>query len=204
MKSATRILICMLTVCCAALLAPRAAGQVPVVSGTGPVIEGNFGFEYLGQQVPSSSRVPMYGVDSGLTVGVSRRFGVRLDVGYARAGNVFSSGHHSDVLSYLAGPVFYPTSSPRMATYVELLAGGARVTGATPDGSGGHILGYANKFAWAGGAGLEMRTRASLAFRVGADYLHTAYFDPNIAVKGEGSIRGVASVMYYFGGGGRR
>ena len=134
MKHLTKI-----AVSCAAMwgffvTVPRAAAQGPLVTATGPEIEAHGGFEYLGQQVPGASRVPMYGVDSGLTVGVSRHLGVRVDLGYARSGNVFNSGHHSDILSYMAGPVFYPVRTGRVSPYFELLLGGARVTGATPDG----------------------------------------------------------------------
>jgi len=180
--------------------APKAVSQVPLISGTGPEVEAHGGFEYIGQDVPGSSRLPMYGVDTGLTVGVSRKFGVRLDVGYARAGNVFDSGHHSDILSYMAGPVFYPVRVGRFGMYGELLVGGARVTGATPNAVGGTVRGYANELAWAGGAGVEFKTSPGFAVRVGADYLHTSYFGPTQALTGQGNIRGVFSFTYYLSG----
>src|SRR5271157_3355833 len=146
----------------------------------------------------------MNGVDAGVTVGVSRRFAVRADLGYARAGNVFSTGHHSDILSYLAGPVYYPTRSRHLSTYVELLAGGARVTGVTPMPNGGHVRGFANEFAWAGGGGVEINTWPSLAMRIGADYLRTQYFDPSVTLQGQGNLRALMSFTYYLGGSGRR
>jgi hypothetical protein len=183
------------------LAGPRAAAQGPIVTGRGPEIEAHGGFEYIGQDVPSQgSSVPMYGVDSGLTVGVSRHFALRLDVGYARAGDVFSSGHHSDILSYMGGPVFFPVRTRRMSPYLELLVGGARVTGATPDGQGGYVEGYANELAWAGGGGLEVHTGREFSVRVGADYFHTSYWDPNFVLAKQGNIRGVASFTYYLGG----
>ncbi len=180
--------------------APQVMGQVPLVSGTGPEIEMHGGFEYIGQQVPSTSRVPMYGVDSGMTVGVSRHLGVRLDLGYARAGNVFASGYHSDILSYMVGPVIYPVRTKRLSPYAEFLVGGARVTGATPDLQGGYVRGYVNQLAWAGGAGVEIRTSPAFALRLGADFMHTSYFDPAQAVAGQGNIRAVMSFTYYLGG----
>jgi outer membrane immunogenic protein len=180
--------------------APRAAGQGPLVSGTGPEIEAHGGFEYIGQQVPSVSNVPMYGVNSGVTVGVSSHLGVRLDLGYARAGNVFSSGYTSDILSYMAGPVIYSRRIQRFSPYAELLVGGARVTGATPDVQGGYARGYVNQLAWAGGGGVEIRTSPGFALRVGADYMHTSYFDPTLAIAGQGNIRGIVSFTYYLGG----
>ncbi len=180
---------------------PRLAAQGPLITGTGPEIQAHAGFEYIGQQVPSmSSREPMYGVDSGLTVGVSRHLGVRLDLGYARTQNLGGSGHPSDVISYMGGPVIYPVRTRRASPYMELLLGGARVTGATPDGNGGYIRGYANEFAWAGGGGLELHTSSEFAVRIGADYFHSSYWGPNYVLAGQGNIRGVVSFAYYLGG----
>jgi len=167
------------------------------------------GFEYVGQQWPaatgvsstsSTTTVAMYGVNSGMTVGISRHLGVRLDVGYARSSNVFDSGHHSDILSYLAGPVLYPVRTRNVSPYAELLLGGARVTGAVPDGAGGFYHGYANQFAWAGGGGFEIHTSREFAMRVGADYLRTRYFDSTAALTNLANIRGVVSFTYYLGG----
>jgi opacity protein-like surface antigen len=180
--------------------APGVRAQGPLQTGVGPVIEANLGFEYIGQQVPSAGSVSMNGADAGLTVSVTRRFAVRGDVGYARAGDVFSSGHHSDILSYLVGPVYYPTAGHHLSTYIEALAGGARVTGATPVPSGGQIQGFANEFAWAGGGGVEIHTWPSLAMRIGADYLHTQYFDSTATLQGQGNLRALVSFTYYIGG----
>jgi opacity protein-like surface antigen len=200
MKHLTKILVASAVIWGASLAVPRAAGQGPVFSGTGPEIEAHGGFEYIGQQVPTATRVPMYGVNSGLTVGVLRRLGVRLDLGYARTGNVFESGHDSDILTYMAGPVFYPVRTPLVSPYVQLLVGGARVTGATPNSQGGFVRGYANEVAWAAGGGVELRTSRKFALRVGAEYLHTSYFDPTFSLAGQGNIRGVVSFTYYLGG----
>jgi hypothetical protein len=190
----------------AGLLFGFAAGSVraqegPKISGVGPAVEGNLGFEFVDQAVPGqTTRVPMFGIDTGMTVGVSNRFGVRADLAYARSGAVFGSGSHSDIMSYLAGPVFYPVLGHRMAPYVEILGGGARVTGATPDVMGGYVRGFSNKFAWAGGGGIEVRAWRTSSVRIGADYLHTSYFDPTVAVRGQGNIRAVVSWTHYFGG----
>ncbi|HXR33329.1 MAG TPA: hypothetical protein VN830_06460 [Verrucomicrobiae bacterium] len=204
MRNLTKLVVSLFILWSAFLAAPHARAQGPLLTGVGPSIEASFGFEYLGQQVPSASRVPMNGADAAVTIGVSRRFAVRADLGYARAGNVLSSGHHSDVLSYLAGPVFYPTSGRHLATYVEVLAGGARVTGATPTPDGGQVRGFANEFAWAGGGGVEIHTWPSLAMRLGADYLRTQYFDPSITLQGQGNLRALVSFTYFIGGSRRR
>jgi len=201
MKHLSKFLLCGAMSWGMFLAGPRTAAQGPLVTGRGPEVEAHGGFEYIGQQVPSQgSNVPMYGVDTGLTVGVSQHIGVRLDLAYARAWNVYSSGHPSDILSYMGGPVFFPLRGRRVSPYVELLAGGARVTGATPDGQGGYIRGYANELAWAGGGGFEIHTAREFSLRIGADYFHTSFWDPNYALAGQGNIRGVVSFTYYLGG----
>jgi opacity protein-like surface antigen len=200
MKQLSKILMCGAAVWGMFLAGPRSAAQGPIVTGVGPEIEAHGGFEYIGMQVPTASSVPMYGADSGLTVGVTRHVGIRVDLGYSRASNVFDTGHHSDVLTYMAGPVFYPVRTRKTSPYVELLVGGARVTGPIPDGAGGFYRGYANDFAWAGGGGLEFRTAPEFAVRVGVDYLHTKYFDSNGLLAGQGNLRGVVSFTYYLGG----
>lgn len=188
-------------VLCGLAAGSACAQEGPKISGTGPAVEGNLGFEFVAQAVPGqTSRVSMFGIDTGMTVGVSSRFGVRADLAYARSGAVFGSGSHSDITSYLAGPVFYPVLGHRMAPYVEILGGGARVTGATPMVGGGYVRGFSNKFAWAGGGGIEVRAWRTSSIRVGADYLHTSYFDPTVAVRGQGNIRAVVSWTHYFGG----
>src|SRR6516162_7464341 len=121
MKIAAKLALFSAPFLSAALFPPSVDAQAPLTTGTGPSIQAHAGFEYLQQPIPTSSRIPMYGLDSGATIGVSRHFGVRLDLGYARASDVLSSGHHSDILSYLGGPVYYPfitrhSSSPDTPT----------------------------------------------------------------------------------------
>jgi len=187
----------------AALFPVSVDAQAPLTTGTGPSIEAHAGFEYL-EQPAASGRIPMYGLDSGATIDVARRFGVRLDLGYVRASNVLSSGHHSDILSYLGGPVYYPFTTSHMQTYVQFLAGGARVTGVVPYDQGQFLTGYANEFAWAGGGGFEIRTSRDSAVRVGGDYLHTSYFDPSAALHGQGNLRATVSFVYVLGRNSRR
>lgn len=191
--------LCLAAACLAAGTKVSAQGP-PLVTGTGPEIEAHGGFEYVGQPLPTGSRLPMYGVDSGLTVGVSPHLGVRLDFGYARASDVLGTGHHSDILSYMAGPVFYPVRTRMGAVYGELLLGGARMTGVTPYTGGGYVRGFANEFAWAGGGGAEFRVGRSLSMRVGADYFRTSYFNSTAGLSGRGNMRAVVSFTRMIGG----
>jgi hypothetical protein len=200
MNRLMKIAVCSAAVAGLFLAAPQGVAQGPLITAKGPEVVAHGGFEYIGQQVPSGSRVPMYGANSGLTVGFSRKFGVRFDLGYARANNLFDTGHDSDILSYMVGPAFYPVRTERLSPYVELLLGGARVTSVTLNGPDGYIRGYANEFAWAGGGGLEFRTSPEFAMRVGADFMHTSYFGPSTALTGQGNIRAVMSFTYHLGG----
>jgi opacity protein-like surface antigen len=147
-----------------------------------------------------SNRVGLNGADISITVGLYSRVALRGDLGYARAANVFGSAHHSDVLSYLAGPVFYPTTHRHVDTYIHALMGGARVTGPILLNGGGIAKGsWANQFAWAVGAGGEFWVSDSVAIRTGVDYLRTAYYDSSLLIRGQNNIRTTASVVYFFG-----
>jgi len=65
-----------------------------------------------------------------------------MDLGYARAANVHGTGRHSNVFSYLAGPVFYPSRHRNFDTYIHALVGAARVSGPVPRNGGGFLLGH--------------------------------------------------------------
>jgi len=75
--------------------------------------------------------VGLNGGDTSFTLGTSR-LAIRADWGYARAANVHGTGRHSDLLSYLAGPVFYPSRHRNFNTYIHALVGAARVSGPVP------------------------------------------------------------------------
>lgn len=176
-----------------------ASAQFPVPAAAGRSVSLSVGYSYVDLAMTPPTRVPLNGVDASLTGDVLPRFGLAVDAGYARASDVLSSGHHSDLLSYLGGPVFYPSRSKRLTTFLRGLAGGARETGPVPINGVGLATGYANKFAWAVGAGAEWKIYSSIGIRAGADYLHTAYFAGSAAVRGQGNIRATGSVVYYFG-----
>jgi opacity protein-like surface antigen len=148
--------------------------------------------------MPLSNRVNLSGVDATATADLSPRFGVSVDSGYVRAANVFDTGRHADVLSYLAGPVFYPTRATKMTTYVHGLFGGARVTGVIPESGNEYELGYVNKFSWAVGGGVEYQISPSFALRTGGDYQRIYFFNSATEVQGQSGFRAVGSVVYVF------
>jgi hypothetical protein len=193
----------MKTICLSLLvlcfLDPPTRAQQPRIAGTGPLMEAGIGYSYVNLAIPQSSRINLNGLDATMTADFFPRLGVTADLGYARAANVLATAHHSDVFSYLGGPVFYPKRGRKQVIYVRGLLGGARVTGVVPSSSGGFLTGYANKLAWAVGGGFEFRLTESIGIRVGTDFMHTAFFDRSSQIRGQADFRSVISVLYYLG-----
>ena len=187
------------TAACFFLLASVSVAQSPRAAGSGPLFEAGLGYTYVSMDFPATSRVGMNGLDANITGDFLRTLGVRADLGYARASNVFNSGHHSDVLSYLAGPVFYPFRRKRLTVCVDLLVGGARVTGVTPNSAGEQFEGFVNKLAWIYGVGFQYSISPSLGIRFDTDYVHTAYFNSSATVQGQENLRTMINVVWYFG-----
>jgi opacity protein-like surface antigen len=174
-------------------------GKPPIAPGKGKTIELSFGYSYVGSGKSLFDRMGLQGPDASFTIGFSH-LGVKADFDYARASNVMGTGHHSDVLSYMAGPVFYPMRNRRFDTYVQTLVGGARVSGPVRLSNGGILLGgWATGYAWAVGGGINYWASDSLAIRTGVDYLRTAYYDPSLTIRGQANIRTTATVVYFFG-----
>jgi hypothetical protein len=191
MKTFTRLLVFLL------LCAAPAAAQEPRVAGTGPVISVSLGYSYfnLGLQ---PKRASLNGADSTFAVDFHPRFGVTLDVGYVRGSNVNGSTHHGDVLSYLAGPVFYIARKKGLTTFVHVLAGGARIAGAIPD-THGFVRGYTNELAIAFGGGIEHQFSRRFAIRATADYVRASYLTSPNTFNPQNDVRVVTGLLYYFG-----
>jgi len=177
------------------VLARGSEAQNPV--GAAPSMEAGIGYSYVNVDVPSQNRIAMNGVDASFTADFRRRFGIRFDLGYDRASNVFDTNRHADLLTYMAGPVFYPVRRRRFSVYTHLLAGGARVNFTT---DGGVATGWVNRFAWAGGVGVQYRLTPAFSVRLGGDYLRTSFFNANLAYESQNNVRTAASIVYTFGG----
>jgi opacity protein-like surface antigen len=183
------------------MMVPLAKAQdTPVVAGIGPTIEAGAGYEFVYTTVPSQNPIPMNGLLLSGNADFSRRFGVAAELGYARNFDAFNTNHTADLFTYMAGPAFYPVRMRKMNVYTHVLFGGARETGVNLATDGELLRGYVNKFAWAAGGGLQYRITRSLSLRVGADYLHTSFFNPEVKVVGQSGIRPSASLIYTFGG----
>src|ERR1035438_6127976 len=191
MKIASNLLVCLL------LGALPAFAQAPKTAGSGPVLSASLGYSYfnLGLQ---PTRANLNGVDATFTADFNPRFGVPLDLGYARASDVNGSTRHADVLSYLAGPVFYITRGKRLTTFAHVLGGGARITGAIPSPTG-FIRGFINRPAIAVGGGVEYQISRPRAVRAGADYVRASYLPSLTSFNPQNDFRAVTSLVYYFG-----
>jgi len=193
------------TLLCFLVCVARASAQSPVATATGRPFDLGLGYSYIRRFDGSYNQVGLNGADATISIPVHSHLAIRADLGYARAANVLGSGRHSDVLTYLAGPVFYPTARRHFNTYVQALMGGARVTGPILLNGGGFVPGaWVNKFSWALGGGAEYWVTDSMAVRTGVDYLRTAYFDSAQTIRGQNNLRSTVTVAYYFGRRSRR
>jgi len=171
---------------------PREAARSPLVSSA------SLGYSYTNASVPSSGRIALNGANATITIDAIPRLETRLDVGYVRSSNVLHSGSQGDILSYLVGPVFYPVRHRKQTVFVQGLLGGARVRGPLPVG-GRFLTGYVNHLAWAIGTGAEYAVHNSIGFRIGADYLHTNFFNSATVIKGQNDLRITVSFVFLFG-----
>ena len=183
---------------CFVLFAISVQAQSPPFAARKPALQAALGYSYVRLPV-TQHRVGLNGIDASAAVHFTPIVAVRADLGYVRASNVFSSTHHADLLSYLAGPVLYPIRARKGAGYFQVLAGGARETTPIVDSTGRILFGgFANKFAWLAGGGAEHRLSRTWLIDLGVDYLHTAYFDETRAIRGQGTIRIAARLAYSF------
>lgn len=182
------------------LVAPLAHGQDALRAAAGPVVEAGGGYAYVDTGVPEQGRLSMNGILLTANADVTPRFGIAMDLGYVRNPNAFNAKRSADLLTYMAGPAFYPVRKRNMNVYTHLLFGGARETGVNFGSDGQVVVGYANEFAWAAGGGLQYRWSRSVSLRLGADYLHTSFFNPNVSVQGQSGIQLSACLIYTFGG----
>jgi len=187
------------------LLVPlEARAQGPLAAGRSAAFDASLGYAYVRMPVPGSGKIGMNGVDATVSADLLPRIGLRADLCYVRSQKVFGTGHHNDALTYMGGPVLYIVRQRGTTLYLHALFGGARLNGVNLSQNGGYLFGYVNKPAWSVGAGAERSLTPSVSLRIGADYVHTTFFDRTAAYQTEGSLRALVSVVYTFGRGHRR
>ena len=188
-----------LTLLLISLFTPLAHGQEPIAGGFSPALEGGIGFSYTQATVPSEGQMRMNGLQAVFSRDVNRHFAMKADFGYSRSFDAFHTGRSADLMTYMAGPVFYAVRRRQLSVYGELLLGAARQTGVNFENNGQMVLGYANEFAWAGGGGVQYEIVPSFSVRVGADYLRTSFFNSNVAVQAQPNLRSSVVFIYTFG-----
>jgi hypothetical protein len=173
--------------------------KTPVPAAYAPALKVSAGFLVTSLGMPAGGHVALSGGNATISADSGKRFAAELDLSYASAPNVFSSGRHMDVLSYLVGPAYYPSRRDSLSTFFHFLAGGARVAGPFSNGHGGLEAGHVHYPAWAGGGGIECSISQAFALRVSVDYLRTNFFNPAGNIRGQNDIRVVNSILYYPG-----
>lgn len=176
-----------------------ASAQSPIPTGRAKSFDVSLGYSYFSHEDSQSNLISLNGGDASLTIGLSNRLGISGDAGYAVAAHALGTKSHSEILSYLAGPVFYPTSQGNVNTYIHAMFGGARVTGPIPV-TGGTIIGsWVTDFAWEVGGGVNYRVSDSFGIRTGVDYMRTTFFNRSLALSGQNNIRATVALVYSFG-----
>jgi opacity protein-like surface antigen len=180
-------------------LASQAHAQGPVIAGVAPAIEGGIGYSYMQADVPSQGKMPMTGVLLSASGDLNSHFGIKMQVEYSRNYDAFQTGRMADILTYLAGPVFYAVRRPKFDIHVQALVGGARETGVNFESDGTLVRGYVNHLAYAGAAGFQYRVTESLSLRPEVEYLRTSFFNSNVAVQSQTNLQTSLGLIYTFG-----
>jgi hypothetical protein len=188
-------------VCLFLFVAPllaQARLQAGGVGATVPSFETSIGYVYFNMDMPSQ-RVGLTGLDANALVNFNSRWGATLDSAYARTGSVFGSGHSANVLSLVAGPVFYPAVFAKSAIFIHGLAGACRVESAIPATGTNYGNGWVARPSYSFGGGFEQSVFASLGIRIQGDYQHTSFGDSAGAIHGQNNVRLSTSIVYRFG-----
>lgn len=198
-----QVVFCIL-VFVAPLFAQRYVDSAPPVAATTPIFEVSTGFTYLALDTPSRQRIGLSGIDANGFVDFNSRWGMMVDSSYARSGNVLGTGHSGNVLSCLAGPVFYPleygkTEYGKTRVFVRTLIGASIVNSAVPVQGTYYLGGTVMRFSYAVGGGVERTITGPFALRMGADYLRTTFASPTATMQFQNNIRIVTGIVYRFG-----
>lgn len=172
--------------------------QLPKPTVAGSTVSLSLGYTYFTTSAPSANRMSLNGTEAALTIDVVPRVGLKADLFYVRTPNVLNSGKHSDILGYLGGPIFYAVKNPKITVFAQGLLGGARETGVVRLSGGQLLTGYVNQTAWMLGVGGEKRVGGALGFRVGGDYVGTAFANPALAIIRQNGFRATGSIVFYF------
>lgn len=175
----------------------ESGGTFPAASG--PAFDASLGYVYLDMAEPSLPLVVLNGVNAEGLVRFTPRWGATVDSTFARSGNVRGTGHSDDVVSALAGPVFYPVARRNNGLFVHVLAGAAWVEGAVPVSGTYYLGGQQTHFSYAVGGGVEHALSRLFAVRADADYQRTTFVNASGAMQQENCFRLITGIAYRFG-----
>jgi len=181
------------------LVSGNCVGQEPRPAAVGPTVSVSLGYVHLNTKVSTVGSFSENGAIAGINVDFNPRFGVKGEVGYTRTFGAFGISRSSDVLTFLAGPVFYPVRQRKFSIYAQGLAGAARIEGVLPEGGNSYLLSETIKPAWGLGAGVETGLSKSIGVRAGADYLRVSNLTPQLVLRGQWDPRVTVSLVYTFG-----
>jgi len=191
-----RTLVCMFLLVAPLLAQSRLQGGT--VGATVPSFEASLGYAYFNMDM-SSQRVGLTGLDANGLVNFNSRWGATVDSTYARKGSVFGTGQSANVLSLLAGPVFYPAVFAKSAVSVHAMVGACRVESAVPVSGTSYLNGWVARPSYAVGGGFEQSLFGPLGVRIQGDYQYTSFGDSAGAIHGQNNLRLSTSIVYRFG-----
>lgn len=185
------------------LIAPAFAQHfltnTPPVAASSPIFEISTGYTYLVLDTPSRQRVGLSGADVNGFLDFSSRWGMVIDSSYVRAGSVLGTSHSGNVLSFLAGPMFYPVEYGNTRIFLHTMVGVSMVDSAVPVQGSYYLRGAVARFSYAIGGGVERSVGGPFAVRFGCDYLRTTFADPQAAMQFQNNFRLTTSIVYRFG-----
>jgi hypothetical protein len=193
-----RVFACVFLLVAPLLAQSRFDSREAAAAATGPSFEVSLGYVYFSMPLPSQ-RVGLTGADASALVKFNSQWAAKVDSTYARTGNVFDTGHSANVLSFLAGPVFYPPVLRRAGIFVHALVGASRVESAAPVSGAYYLDGWVARPSYAVGGGIEHSLFESLAVRFQGDYQHTTFGDSAGTIQGQNDLRLTTSMVYRFG-----
>jgi hypothetical protein len=169
-----------------------------------PKYEISGGYQFTRFNDPtSSSQIYLNGGDFSAVKNYYRFVGVAVDVSasYNRQSSTINpaiNGETSFVLTYLAGPRFYPFGHHKLTFFGEALVGGGFFHAGIPAVPPFPHLGLnTTALGWAGDIGVDYRLRDHWALRLDGGYFPTRFFSSTYG--GQSNERIVLGVVYSFG-----
>jgi hypothetical protein len=183
------------------VLSMLAFGQSQLQMGAPPAASGpnydlSIGYSYLTMAVPGAGYINLNGMDAGGQIHLTTRWGATVDSSYARTPDVPGTPHDAYVLTFHAGPVFYPVEHGNTRMFVHVLAGAGLEDGAVPISRTEYFHGWLLRPSYAVGGGVEHPVSGMMALRISGDYLRTDFFDSAGAVEPQNNFRMTVSLVF--------